>query len=168
MQPQTGRGLGLSMSEDSHWSRSIDSQTLSADSPRPRTFHAHSNELSTSTPRSRSFHVQAVITDKPRPCAGRMLAVPQHSNWPWNVCTLTTSFPPCCQINFLNYPMIVRTENLVLPRRDQRTLRFDRAPSSARSHSACARRERHSLSRCMSVRLPSAARRRRCGPVSFC
>ena len=42
----------------------------------------------------------------------------------------------------------------VRDRRDQRTLRFDRAPSSARPHFACPRRERHSFNHRMSGRLP--------------
>jgi len=58
--------------------------------------------------------------------------------------------------------------NLVLPRRDQRTLRFNRAPSSARLHSSCARRERYRFNRRISDGLPSTARRRRCAPASFC
>jgi hypothetical protein len=65
IQPQTGRGLGLSMSTNSPWSRSVHGRALATttDCPQP----VHGLELSVDSPRTHTVHGQNAAIQRPFP-----------------------------------------------------------------------------------------------------
>jgi hypothetical protein len=151
IQPQTVPGLGLSMSTNSPWSRSVHGRALATATDCPRTVHGL--ELSVHSPRTQIVQGHGATAN--RPCPNPSIGPRLSAAWPYNVHT-------CCRRSF----RIVRLESLELSAATNARSVLT-VPLRPRGRTLPVRSSRATFLNCrMSGGLQSAARRRRCAPVS--